>query len=226
MNVAIVNQSPPAGVVTDLYLRTKALHLEAERSGIVNDILRGQASLESYTLFLRNLLPAYQTLETALERFSGSPTLTTLSNYKLNRAAAIEKDLLALSGSDWEDRFPLLPEATSYEQRILFAANEDNGERLIAHAYTRYLGDLSGGLIMKRLLARSLELSYEQLTFYDFPGFPDLAVLKKDYRSALDRAGTAASIPAAIVEEGAIAFSLNIDLSLAVQRRLQESATQ
>ena len=224
MTVAAAKQSPATGVVTELYLRTKALHLEAERSGIVSDILRGQASLEGYTLFLRNLLPAYQALESALERLSGSPTLRTLSNYKLDRAAAIETDLLALSGPDWADRFPLLPEAISYQQRIFFAANEDNGERLIAHAYTRYLGDLSGGLIMKRLLARSLAISDEQLAFYDFPGFSDLAALKKDYREELDRAGTAASIPEAIVEEGAIAFALNIDLSLAVQRSLQESA--
>jgi len=224
MNVAVVDQSPPAGVVTDLYVRTKTLHLEAERSGIVNDILRGQASREGYTLFLRNLLPAYHALESALERLSDSLILSALSNYKLDRAPAIEKDLLALSGPDWANQIPILPEGKSYQQRIALAAGEDDGERLIAHAYTRYLGDLSGGLIMKRLLARSLALSQEQLAFYDFAGFSDLAALKRDYRSALDRAGAAASIPAAIVEEGAIAFALNIDLSLAVQRSLQKSA--
>lgn len=222
MTVA-AKQSSATGVVTELYLRTKALHLEAERSGIVSDILRGQASLEGYTLFLRNLLPAYRVLESALERLNGSSTLKTLSKYRLGRAAAIESDLLALSGPDWADRFPLLPEGIAYQQRIMLAAQTDHGERLIAHAYTRYLGDLSGGLIMKRLLARSLALSHEQLSFYDFPGFPDLAALKKDYREELDRAGAAASIPADIVEEGAIAFALNIDLSLGVQRSLQET---
>jgi heme oxygenase len=35
-------------------------------------------------------------------------------------------------------------------------AAEGDGTRLIAHAYTRYLGDLSGGQILQRLLARSL----------------------------------------------------------------------
>ena len=225
MTVAASKQSPATGVVTELYLRTKALHHEAERSGIVNDILRGHASLEGYILFLRNLLPAYRELESSLERLSGSPALTALSSYKLDRAIAIETDLLGLSGPDWIEKIPLLPEGRAYQRRISAAASEDNGERLIAHAYTRYLGDLSGGLIMRKLLARSLALNPEQLAFYDFPGFSDLAALKKDYRDSLDRAGNASSIPAAVVEEGAIAFALNIDLSLAVQRSLQEPAT-
>ena len=71
---------------------------------------------------------------------------------------------------------------------------------------------------MKRLLARSLALAPEQLSFYEFSQFDDLVVLKKNYREALDRAGAAAANPAAIVEEGATAFSLNIQLSREVQR--------
>ena len=66
-------------------------------------------------------------------------------------------------------------------------AAEGDGARLIAHAYTRYLGDLSGGQILQRLLARSLELRPSELSFYDFPRFSDLDALKADYRKALDQ---------------------------------------
>ena len=45
--------------------------------------------------------------------------------------------------------------------------------RLIAHAYVRYLGDLSGGRIVGRILARSPGLGPEALSFYDFPGIAD-----------------------------------------------------
>ncbi len=65
--------APSASVVTALYLRTKTLHVEAERTGIIRDLLRGEASREGYILLLRNLLPAYREMEQGLERHRGSP---------------------------------------------------------------------------------------------------------------------------------------------------------
>jgi heme oxygenase len=51
-------------------------------------------------------------------------------------------------------------------------------------------------------------------------------MLKADYRKALDEAAALASDPQAVVEEGAIAFSMNIDLSCAVGAAVsQRSAT-
>jgi heme oxygenase (biliverdin-producing, ferredoxin) len=203
MPATATKSSSPASVVTALYLRTKALHLEAERTGIIRDLLRGDASRDGYVLLLRNLLPAYQAMEHGLERHRGSTILKTLANYRLDRAPAIESDLAALCGTRWSDDIPLLPAGEIYARRITEAA-KGNGAKLIAHAYTRYLGDLSGGQILQRLLTRSLELRPAELSFYDFPGLSDLDALKADYRKALDQAG-------------ALAFLLNIDLSCAIQ---------
>ena len=216
MTAAMADSSLPVNVVTALYFRTKALHLEAERTGIIRDLLRGKASREGYILLLRNLLPAYQKMEQGLERHLGSPGLGEVANYRLDRAPTIESDLLALCGKAWERDIPLLPEGDIYARRIAKAA-EGDGARLVAHAYTRYLGDLSGGQILQRLLSRSLHLQPSELSFYDFPRFSDVAALKVDYRSALEMAGALVTDPQIVVEEGAIAFSLNIDLSCAVQ---------
>jgi heme oxygenase (biliverdin-producing, ferredoxin) len=216
MTAAAADESLPISVVTALYLRTKTLHLEAERTGVIRDLLRGDASREGYVLLLRNLLPAYREMEQGFERHRGSPGLAALANYGLDRGPAIESDLVSLCGKGWKRDIPLLEAGKAYAQRIAKAA-EGDGARLIAHAYTRYLGDLSGGQILQRLLERSLELSPSELSFYDFPRFADLAALKADYRKVLDQAGALASDPQAVVEEGAIAFSLNIDLSCAVQ---------
>jgi heme oxygenase (biliverdin-producing, ferredoxin) len=217
----------PDGVVTSLYLRTKTLHVEAERTGIIRDLLRGEASREGYALLLRNLLPAYQAMEQGLERHLRSPGVSVLAQYRLDRAPAIESDLLALCGAGWSRDLPLLAAGEFYAQRIA-KASEGDGSRLIAHAYTRYLGDLSGGQILQRLLARSPGLQPAELTFYDFQRFSDLDALKADYRKALDHAGIVAADRRAVVEEAAIAFSLNIDLSCAVQaavlRRLGASS--
>lgn len=223
MTAAAAESPMPVSVVTALYLRTKALHLEAERTGIIRDLLRGEASREGYVLLLRNLLPAYREMENGFERHHGSSCLGGLANYGLDRAPAIEADLVALSGKDWQRDIPLLAAGDIYARRIAKAA-EGDGARLIAHAYTRYLGDLSGGQILQRLLERSLELRPSELSFYDFPRFADLTALKADYRKVLDHAGALASDPQAVIEEGAIAFSLNIDLSCAIQTMLLPAA--
>lgn len=206
----------PDGVVTELYVRTKTLHREAERSGIIRDIMRGDARREGYVLLLRNLLPAYQALEQGLQQHSRSPILGPLASYAFARAPAIASDLAALAGARWETTLPLLAAGERYANRIAVAAKGD-GALLIAHLYTRYLGDLSGGQIMQRLLAKSLDLQPSALSFYDFSRFSDLDALKTEYREAIDRAGALTGARHAIVEEGAAAFTLNIDLSHAVQ---------
>src|ERR1700712_4979503 len=83
-------------VVTALYLGTKTLHTEAERSGIIRDLLRGAASRDGYILLQRNLLPAYQALENGLARHANAPLLAELAAYRLDRAAALRADLAAL----------------------------------------------------------------------------------------------------------------------------------
>jgi heme oxygenase (biliverdin-producing, ferredoxin) len=221
MTVAVAERSRlPVGIVTELYFRTKTLHLEAERSGIIRELLRGNASRDGYILLLRNLLPAYQAMEQGLARHRNTPGIGALAHYRFDRASAIRSDLLALCGETWPHDIPLLPAGNHYANRVTEAA-QDNGARLIAHAYTRYLGDLSGGLILQRLLARSLELRPAELSFYDFPRYPDLAALKAAYRDALDRAGALAGKQEIVVDEGAAAFTLNIELSCAVEAAMQ-----
>jgi heme oxygenase len=223
MTIAMADSSLPVSVVTALYLRTKSLHVEAERSGIIRELLRGRATRDGYILLLRNLLPAYQAMEQGLAGHLETPGIGALARYRLDRAPAIESDLVALYGKAWRRDVPLLPAGDNYARRIREAA-KGNGARLIAHAYTRYLGDLSGGLILQRLLARSLDLGPAELSFYDFPKYPDLAALKSAYREALDRAGGLTGDPAAVIEEGALAFTLNIDLSCAIQAMLNPAA--
>jgi heme oxygenase len=133
---------------------------------------------------------------------------------ELTRAAAVEADLLALSANI--GALPALPATANYVDAIEQASGGD-GSRLIAHAYARYLGDLSGGQIVKRLLARSLNLPPPALSFYDFPAIADIAAFKSEYRAAIDRAGDESEDFDAVVEEGARAFELNNELSVALQ---------
>ncbi len=196
--------------------QTRALHTQAEKSGIVHDLLVGTMTRSGYALLMRNLLPVYEAMEEALECRRASPGFQNIANTSVYRAASIRADLSAICGAGWSDAVPLLGAGRRYAERIATIAAGD-GFGLIAHAYARYLGDLNGGQILKRLLNRSLGLKSEALTFYDFPGIADLDSFKKDYRAGIDAAAHFIAEPKPVIEEAAAAFNFNIQLSEAVK---------
>jgi heme oxygenase len=208
-------------LVSKLRERTHALHTLAERSGFVADMVRGQGNRDGYVLFLRNLLPAYEELERGLERHRESSILGRVPWADLIRTSAIEHDLSALAGPDWRRSIGVLPSAINYSSQVASAAS-GNGERLIAHAYVRYMGDLSGGQVLKRLLGRSLGLGPEALSFYEFPAIVDAARFKLDFRAAVDGAAASLVDSCAVIDEAAVAFQLNIELSEAIRSSQRE----
>jgi heme oxygenase len=203
-----------------LRTETQALHVEAERSGYIQEILKRRASLDGYALFLRNLLPAYQAMEAGLERLTDQPAFQPFDWPKLYRAQAITGDLEALAGPAWKDDLPILAEAQDYANRIDSVAG--SGAGLLGHAYVRYVGDLSGGQIVKRLLSSSPGLAPEMLTFYDFPAIDDADAFKDAFRDALGQAAGTLDDADAVVEEARTAFRLNIAVSHAVRQALSD----
>jgi heme oxygenase len=105
----------------------------------------------------------------------------------------------------------LLPEGEHYARRVACAGDE----RLIAHAYTRYLGDLNGGRALRRRLL-SLFGSEFPVSFSAFPAIADIGGFVAGIRAALDEAGRQAVDPDGVVEEAAVAFAMNIRLSEAI----------
>lgn len=194
---------------------TKALHVQAERSGAIAQVLRGRVTLATYVMFLRSLVPAYRALEAGLERHRAAPGVRLVALPETYRSDALASDLDVIAGPGWEARMAPLPEAVGYGADVARAA-EGNGARLIAHAYARTLGDLSGGQIMQTMLGRTLGLGPEALAFYRFPGIADIAAFKQAYRAGLDAAGREIDDADAVVREAAVAFRHNINISEAV----------
>lgn len=131
-------------------------------------MLRRRIDRHAYALWLRNLFPVYRRLEQSLEPLHRASVVGRFAQPALFRTAALEADLMGLSGPDWSGRLALLPASRAYAERIE-AAGQGDGTRLIAHAYVRYLGDLSGGRILRRLLARTLGLDEATLVNRDDP---------------------------------------------------------
>ena len=167
-------------------------------------------------MLLRNLLPAYREMERGLNRHRHSPGVREISQPAVYRAAALESDLEALCGATWNQSLVLLPAAERYAALVADAA-QDDGLLLIAHAYVRYLGDLSGGRILRGLLARSLSLAPRELTFYEFADVANLDAFKAGYREALVRAALAVRDGERVIVEAEAAFRLNIEVSAAIR---------
>jgi heme oxygenase len=203
---------PTIGLSALLRARTANAHARAERSGVVAAILAGTVTRPRYALWLRNLLPVYQELEQAAARHRARPGFAWMADGRLHRAGRIAADLAALIGLD---DLPVLPAGRDYAQRVK-AAGSGAGDRLLAHAYTRYLGDLSGGQVIRRHLLRRFGPEFRAVAFTEFPAIPRVGSFVADLRTALDDAGRHVAHPEQAIEEAVLAFELNIALSEAV----------
>jgi len=217
-NAKVESDDPWIGeLASALKERTRALHVRAERSGIIADIVNGRGSRFGYALLLRNLLFAYQQLEAGLDRHRLDPSVLAVARPEIYRSGALASDLAQLCGDNWECVLPLLPAGERYGRRIMMVADHARAG-LVAHAYVRYLGDLNGGQIIRRILVRSLGLKPCCLAFYDFPLIGDMRAFKADYRHAINRSAAEMADLNGVVEEGAIAFQFNIELSEAARQ--------
>lgn len=190
---------------------TKQNHLEAERSGIMRRLLTRTLDLGTYVALLRNLLPVYQALEEEMVRHQGDQVVAPFHHPGLARSAALEADLEQLGGPEWR-ALPVLPEAQAYVDQIHAAASRDPA-LLVAHAYVRYLGDLSGGQILKKIVAETFKLAPGSgIEFYEFPDLGDLDAFKNRYRAALSALAPAPERADSIVREAIGGFEANTRL--------------
>ncbi len=212
--------NPTLPLSAALWARTRVLHREAESTGIIRDLMGGRATREGYAWLLSNLLPVYEEMESVLSGSRRPDSVELFALPGVYRAAAIRADLEFIIEPQWP-RIPLLPAARRYARRVR-AAGRDDGARLIAHAYVRYLGDLNGGRIMARILADSLRLPRDSLRFCEFPDIADIADFILDYRMRIDRAAEGLRDRQSVVDEAAVAFNCNIELSRAIGSRLSD----
>ena len=193
-----------------LKAETKALHTAAERSRFMAVLLRGQMGRAPYCAMLRNLHAIYAALEPALARRALHPVIAPIFLPGLGRTDALADDLLVLHGADWARAFELRPSGVHYVQH-LHAIAAAQPERLLAHAYVRYLGDLSGGQMLRRIVVASLHLSPAHgagcgTAFYDFGDAASTQALTLALRAGLDRVAIDEAGADAIVAEARLAF--------------------
>lgn len=188
------------------------------------DLLRGRIRPHAYLRLLESLLPVYGVLEDGLRRHARLPAIAPFARPELLRAGRLAEDVAILVGRLAEGARGPLAAGRRYAERIE-EISRSGPERLLAHAYVRHLGDLSGGQVVRRILARTPGIGPDAVRLYEFPEIADLERAKVEYRAALDRAGDRLADPEEIVEEACEAFRLSIALALEVQRAASDRSS-
>ncbi|KAI0079518.1 heme oxygenase [Panus rudis PR-1116 ss-1] len=229
--VAVVDLSPP--VATLLREGTAAAHEKAEHSQGAGWLTRGELDKSEYIRFLMMLYHVYDTFERALDKHASHPVLQpTYNPGLLARTPSLSADiayLLEVQETSWPSH-PLHKELqasppqplTDYVSRLQTLADSSDPSPLLAHAYVRYLGDLSGGQFIRRRLAKAYGLEDGAgLSFYDFKQLGgtgsstigDMKKIKEWYRDGMNASvGDNEELKASILEEANVAFELNSGL--------------
>lgn len=198
-----------AGAPLSTLLRegTREEHQAAEGSRFVEHLLGGELTVAAYTDLAAQLLPVYVALEEVAEQVRQTPAGASVVFDELRRVPALEADLAHLLGLGWRSRAHALPAALAYADRIRSRAGDVGA--YVAHAYTRYLGDLSGGQVIGRMVQRHYGVADEGVAFYAFAEVPKPKPFKDLYRSRVDGLDLSEEQREAVVEEARVAFRHN-----------------
>ena len=121
-----------------------------------------------------------------MERHKQHPIISKVTFPELNRKASLEEDSYFYYGTNWREQVAPSAAGQAYLNRIREVSNTAP-ELLVGHFYTRYLGDLSGGQILKGIAQRAMNLADGNGTaFYEFDSIPDEKAFKVKYRQGMD----------------------------------------
>ncbi len=205
---------------------TKKSHTMAENVGFIKCFLKGTVEKTSYRKLGTNLYFVYCAMEEEMERHRNHPILSKLYFPELNRKQSLEKDLYYYFGSNWREQVAPSEAAQAYVQRIR-EVSETEPELLISHLYTRYMGDLSGGQILKGIAQRGLNLPEGEGTeFYEFNDIPDEKAFKANYRQVMNDLPIDQATADKIVEEANAAFGMNMKMFMELEGNLIKAIGQ
>ncbi|XP_012681196.2 heme oxygenase 1a [Clupea harengus] len=192
---------------------TKDSHVRAENTQLMLNYQKGEITLSQYKLLLCSLYEVYRALEDELDRSASHPSVVPIYfPQELARVETLEEDLEHFLGPHWRKRITVPAATQRYVQRLR-EIGKQNPRLLVAHAYTRYLGDLSGGQVLGRITQKSLGLSSKEgLSFFSFPGVPSPNRFKQLYRSRMNSIDLTKEERKELLDEAVAAFEANIEM--------------
>jgi len=192
---------------------TAEAHQAAENVHFVHEFIRGNIDRNLYGELVWSLYVVYDVLEQCLDLHAPQQFPSCHFPRELNRTQALKEDVDFWHGSTSRLQHSTSQATQDYMDRIQYIA-QTKPLLLLSHAYTRYLGDLSGGKILARVARKALNLEKGDgngLNFYEFDDIPSAKVFKDQYRTALNELDHLSDQDIMdLVQEANIAFLLNM----------------
>ena len=199
-------------LATQLREGTKKAHTNAENVSFVKCFLKGVVEKNSYRNLVKNFYFVYSAMEEEIQRHRENPIISKIYFPELNRKQSLEQDLKFYYGNGWREQVAPSSAGKAYVQRIRDISKLEP-ELLVAHSYTRYLGDLSGGQILKKIAQRGMNLTDgEGTAFYEFPEILDDKAFKNNYRQAMNDIPIDQATADRIVDEANATFGMNMKM--------------
>jgi heme oxygenase (biliverdin-producing, ferredoxin) len=208
------------GFAARLRRETADAHGAAESAPFMAELLSGELSPAALTTFLAQVHQLYAVLEPAVDALRHDAAVAPFADDDLRRLPAVSADLEAHLGAGWREHLVPLPATEAYAARLREVAAWPAG--LVTHHYLRYLGDLSGGQVVRRLLARAYGWPESELRSWHFPAVPSPKRYRDHYRSLLDAAPWDEAERDLVVAEARRGYRLNEELFGDLSARLPE----
>jgi heme oxygenase len=190
---------------------TARLHEQAQTHPFISSLMGGSLNVGAYAHYVQALQPVYQVLEEVMKDLDDM-VVGVFDHRGLDRSDRMIADLSRF-GVPTDDRVS----AATRNYCGAIAASAADPHRLLAHHYTRYLGDMAGGQVISRLMQRHYNIDHYNidavsLTFYDFSALGDTHHYRKQYKNLLDLLPWSPTEQAEYIAESQVAFQLNIEL--------------
>lgn len=190
--------------------RTWSSHGDSEGATFMADLMSGKGTRDDYVALVVQHFYIYEALEAVATTMSDDEVAARFITPQLTRLPALEADLRFLIGADWRQESSPLPTTGRYVDRINEVADWSGG--FVAHHYTRYLGDLSGGQHIRKVMQKRFGFDTNGVGFYLFDQIASPRDFKNTYRDQLDAVGWDAVERERVVDEVLHAYRLNTEL--------------
>lgn len=163
-------------------------HEAAAGGPFMRNLLAGNLERARYAALVAQHYFAYAVLEDAARAHAADPVAGAFVFPELERLPALEADLAFLLGAQWRTQIAPTAATAAYCARMRDVCFGWPGG-FVAHHYVRYLGDLSGGQLIRRRVEQAYGLAdHDGVRFYVFDRILDGGAFKARYRGLLDAA--------------------------------------
>jgi len=206
--------APPDALSSTLRATTGEIHREAEGRPFMRELFAGRLTRDAYADWLARQWHVYATLEERLAALPADEPAARVVPTHLHRRDRLAADLEHLTDGRWRPGGPCTPATRAYVQQI--ERCDDSAPGLVAHAWLRYLGNVGGRDVLRRL-ARSITGAPEGddrgLAFTAYDDVDDVRTFFRSFHSSLDALVLAPDERERAVAEATAGFRHNITLT-------------